>query len=362
MLYSSDMPPLKRHKPDRSGNMKGIVPFFFSLILFISLLGNACMAQQHPIAEVHKLISTGIDQVLLQNYSGAYKTFTDLDKKYPNIPLGKIFLAANQITKEYEFNLPFSEQQILRWLEAAEQQADQLLKEKENDVWNNYYKGLAVGYQAYYYGLQESWVKTFTNGLAAKKYFERCIELNPGFTDASVALGAYKFWKSEKTDGLNWIFKDEKAEGIKLLQASIVKRSYQSFLAVHNLFWIYIYRKEYKNAYNVILPAIKRYPESRFFRWDYARVMEEIDREKVFPIYEDLLATYRRENTANRCNEITLLYMIAKNYYTQGNTATAVTYLRQIPAKKTLTAHEIEKLGKRLDKIKTLKTQCGVLD
>jgi hypothetical protein len=324
---------------------------------FVCILCLSIFAQQHPIPGVHKLIISGIDQVILQNYTGAYKLFSELDKSYPTLPLGKIFLAANQITKEFELNLPFSDKQIVRWLEAADEQADKLLQERENDVWNNYYKGLARGYLAYYYGIQESWVKAFSTALSAKKYIDRCVELEPGFSDAYVALGAYKFWKSEKTEFFSWIIKDERAEGIRLLQSSIIKRSYQSFLAVHNLFWIYIHRKEFQNAYNVILPAIRKYPESRFFKWDFARVLDELDRNKALTIYNDLLGSYRNDKPANRCNEITLLYLIGKNYFANGDGVHATEYLKQIPDRHELTAHEIEKLGKRLERIEELKSK-----
>lgn len=330
------------------------------IILITVITTSAAFTQTHPNKEVNRLLNEGLDNIVNQNYAKAQKQFYELDKKYPELPLGKIFLAVNSIFREYELSLPFSERQIVNWLDEGIKKSDALIKQDENNVWNNYYKGLAEGYRAYFYALNESWVNAFTKGLSAKKYFDRCLELNSNFYDAYVAIGAYKFWKSEKTEIISWIVKDERAEGIKNLNFAITNSSIHSFFAVHNLVWIQVRKKDFQSALGVLNEPLKKHPESRLFKWDYSRVMEELDRNKAIEIYKDLLKSYKKESLQNRCNEITLNYLIAKNYKALNQLAKAVEYLKLIPEKQTLTGFEVDKLGSRISRIESLKNECGL--
>ncbi len=329
----------------------------FSAGLFFLILSLSLFAQKHPIPEVHRLITVGLNQLTMQDFTGVQKTFTELDRRYPDIPLGKIFLAANLITKEFELNMGYSDAVILKYLNDASNQADLLLEDDESNVWNNYYKGLAEGFQAYFYALQNSWVKAFTTGLAAKRYFTRSLEIDPEFYDAFMAIGAYKFWKSEKTQAVSWFFSDEREEGIAMLRTAIKNRTYHCFLAAHNLVWIYIHKKEYTTAYNELEPMLKLYPDSRFFKWDLARILEEIDRPRAIMVYKEILTSYKNDLRTNRCNEITLNYLLAKNYFAIGNKTLAIECMKLIPARSQLTTLEVERLGKRLDRIETLSAE-----
>ena len=66
---------------------------FLSLILYLILI-NPTFAQDFPIQRVDSLLKSGIMNVVNQDYAEANKYFKQLVSEYPELPLGKIYLAA----------------------------------------------------------------------------------------------------------------------------------------------------------------------------------------------------------------------------------------------------------------------------
>ena len=340
---------------ERLARYKFLLLFVFILCLFPVRI----TAQVHPNPEIERLITTGIDNLINQEYHKARITFSTLQKKYPQNPLGKIFLAATEIFISFDNQLPYEDNKILDWLNDAITISEQLIETNKNNAWFNYYKGLAEGYKADYFSTRESWFSAATTAYTAKQYFDRCLAIDSTFYDAYVSLGAFKYWSSEKTEFLNWLpfLKDERETASKLLTAAINKHSFHSHLAVHNMVWIYIKKKEYQKAKDILDPFLKKYPNSRFFKWDLAKLYEETDKSKAVHVYWEIYDSFDKAFVKNRCNDISLKFILAKNYFALGDKKTASKLLSEIPYESQLTPHETEKLGSRLDRIQALREE-----
>src|SRR5574338_209818 len=94
-----------------------------SIILFQSL----ALCQVYPDKSIDSTLKAGINQIILQNYPVDEKTFTKLDKEYPRLPLGKIYLAAVNIARSYDMGERFNEPNIDSLLYLAEDQSRNLL-------------------------------------------------------------------------------------------------------------------------------------------------------------------------------------------------------------------------------------------
>lgn len=123
--------------------------------------------------------------------------------------------------------------------------SERLLKSDPHYIWNHYFLALTEGYIAYYDALRESWLQAFSTGLSSVSGFEDCLEIDENFYESLIAIGSFKFWKSNKTEFINWLpfIDDEKELGIKYLQKAIKSSGYNSHLAIHSLIWIYIDQK-----------------------------------------------------------------------------------------------------------------------
>jgi len=325
------------------------------LLFFIFLPKN--FGQVYPDKSVHKILKSGINLIIDQKYDEAEKLFDQLDKTRKDIPLGKIYLAAVHIARSYDYEEPYDHEQIAKYLEGAKKISERLLKLDEKNIWNNYFFALTEGYIAYYDALCESWLQAFSTGLNSVSVFESCLEIDKNFYESFIAIGSFKFWKSKKTEFINWLpfIDDEKVLGIKYLKNAIKYSGYSSHLAIHSLVWIYIEQKEFEEAIKVAELALKDHPQSRIFKWGLARSYEYIDPAKSVSLYKEILNSYPKSLKSNKINEVTLKHIVAQQLVKMNKKEEALSTCNEILSINGYSKYELDKIGDRLDRVMDLK-------
>lgn len=324
------------------------------ILLFLFLFFPVSIySQTYPDPFVDSLLKTGIEKILLQDYDLAKKSFVILEKKFPEIPLGKIYQAAAEIAKASDLAIPYNNQFIIQKLDEAAEQAEELIENDESNIWNYYFLALANGYEAYYNALKGNWLSAFGQGLKSVKLFEHCLERNPSFYESLTAIGTYKYWKSKETSFIPFIA-DERIEGIQYLEKAVANSSYNSWLAIHSLIWIYIDRKEPAKAVKLAESILKDYPDCRFFRFGLARAYEDIDLLKAVEEYYKILHSFSSEEKPNRYNEVLLKHLIAQQYYKAGEQQKSLRLCNEILSIKDFSDYELDLLEERLDRVKNL--------
>ena len=339
-----------------TGHLALYSKIFILLLLTISV---NIYSQEYPDGSVNSLLKSGIDDIINQNYSQAKSEFEKLNSEYSNLPFGKIYLAATEIAKSYDYGEEYNGEVISKYLNSAKDQSERLLNKNPEDIWNHYFLGLTEGYISYYEGLNGSWITSLKEGINSASNFEECLKRNPAFFEAYSGLGTYKYWKSKKTSFLSWLpfIHDERDEGINYLEKSIDKSSYNTYLAINSLIWIYIDKKNYNNAVGISKKALEEYPKSRFFKWGLVRAYEDVDRSKAINNYYEILNSYPDLNNMNHYNEIVLKHLIAQQYEKIGEKGKALKLCNDIMTIKNLTEFVKNKLGDRLDRVKELRSK-----
>jgi len=332
-----------------------------TLLISILLLLPKSYAQVYPDKSIHQILKSGISLIINQRYDEAEKIFNQLDKSRRDIPLGKIYLAAIQIAKSYDYAIPFNDKLITKYLEGAKKISERLIKQDEQNIWNYYFFALTQGYIAYYNALHGSWLSAFSTGLSSVSAFEDCLEMDKNFYESLIAIGSYKFWKGKKTDFINWLpfIPDEKDLGIEYLEKAIKYSCYNSHLAVHSLVWIYIEQENYNDAIKTAELALIEHPQARIFKWGLARAYENIDPKKSAMIYQEILNSYPKEIKTNKVNEVTLKHLIAQQLLKIGKREEAIVLCDEILLVKDYNSYEIERLGDRIERVKELKTELS---
>ncbi len=330
--------------------------FFLTFLIFIPSISYP---QRYPDVFVHNHLKNGIEKIIDQNYDEARTIFNQLDKARRDLPLGKIYLAATEIAESFDYEKPFNHNLIYKYLNEAKKISERRLKENETEIWNNYFIALTEGYTAYYEALNGNWLTAFSQGFKSVSYFEDCLDIDNNFYEALIAVGTFKFWRSKKTEFINWLpfVPDEKENGIELLKKASLMSVYNSYLAVHSLIWIYIEQEEYKLAIELAEKFIKEYPKSRIFKWGLARAYEDIDPNKSVMVYKEILFSYPDDLKRNRINEITLKHLIAQQFVKLRKTDEALILCNEILALNNLNDFEREKLGNRIQRVKQLKSE-----
>lgn len=332
------------------------------LLLFLFLISfQKNFGQVYPDKSIHKILKSGINLIIDQKYDEAEKLFKQLDQTRKDIPLGKIYLAAVHIAKAYDYEEPYNDELITKYLEGAKKISERLLKNDEKNIWNNYFFALTEGYIAYYDALRENWLQAFSTGLSSVSGFEDCLESDKNFHESLIAIGSYKFWKSKKTEFINWLpfFEDEKELGIKYLQNAIKYSGYNSHLAIHSLIWIYIEQKEFDKAVKVAEIALKEHPDSRIFKWGLARAYENIDPVKSVSLYKEILNSYPTNLKSNKINEVTLKHIIVQQLVKINKIGEASKICDEILSINGYSKYELDKISSRLERVKSLRQELN---
>jgi tetratricopeptide (TPR) repeat protein len=331
----------------------------FVILLFV--LSFKGFAQTYPDPVVDSLLNSGINDIILQNYAHAKSTFQHLTNSYPKLPLGNVYLVATEIARAYDYEEPYNKDYITENLDTAETKTKNLLDKDSGNLWFIYFKALNEGYYAYYQVLQKNWLSAFSNGVDAVRDFEKCLNIDPEFYEAKIAIGSYQYWRSRKTEFLKWLpfIKDETELGISNLQIAVDHASYHRYSAINSLLWIYIDQKKYQEAIDLAVKTLKQYPGSRFFMWPLARAYENIDIHKAIIIYNELLDFYSKMPDSNFFNEIVLKHVLAQLYVKQGDKRKALELCNQILSLKNIPDYTRDRLGDRLDRVEDLKQQLS---
>lgn len=327
----------------------------FRTILFVVFLSHFLVAQTYPVKKVDSLLTTGINQIINENYSDAENTFSFLNKEYPNLPFGRIYLSATLIAKSFDLKLPFNKTLIDSNLNEAIKISETRL-DKNKSAWNIYFVALSKGYLAYFEAINKDWLSALNDGFESAKYFDKCLAKDSSFYDCYIALGTFEYWKSEKTEFMQWLpfFNNESQEGIKLLTEAIKHASYNRYIGIYSLQWILVYEKKYQDVINLSQKVLKEYPKSRFFKWALARAYEEIDVKKSITIYNEILDSYKKD-TLTVYNKILLEHLLAQQYAKIAEFQKSLKLCNEILDIPNLTEHERNILKRRLDRVKKLK-------
>ena len=339
-----------------------LVHYKIYYFLFLLLITSEIIAQVYPDPIVDSLLRTGIDHIVKQDYKSADKTFNNLNDKYPSLPLGKIYLAANKIAEAYDYSEEFDETFIYENLEVAKQQSLKLEEEDNQNIWNQYFIALSEGYHSYFEALNNNWFSALSSGVNSISKFEQILEADKNFFEAYIAIGTFEYWKSRKLESVNWLpFSDDNRDiGIEFLIVAIDSSSYNSHLALSSLIWIYIDQKKYDMAIEVAQIALEEFPQSRTFKWGMARAYEDLNPLKSIELYKEILNSYPPLKNGNFKNEITLKHIIAQLYAKLGNIDQANKYCDEVLLMKNIPPKILDDMSDRLERVRELKTELRV--
>ena len=330
----------------------------FNLLIFIfSLLFlHSLYSQNYPDKTVDSLLKAGIHDIINQKYLEAENKFELLNKNYPLLPLGNIYIAATSIAKAYDFGEEYNLEFIDSNLEAAKESAENLLSSDKSNLWYNYFNALAEGYLAYFAALKGNWLSALSTGINSISAYEKCLDIDNRFFESYIAIGTFEYWKSRKMEFLDGLpfYEDRTKVGIDNLRTASDSASYNSYVAINSLIWIYIDQDEYRKAIELGEKTLNKFPGSRYFKWGLARAYEEINPAKSIKLYYEILNSFSDKNGRNYVNEITLKHLIAQQYLKLGEREKTLKLCNEILSIKKLNEFEHTKLDERIQRVTDL--------
>ena len=327
----------------------------FNLFYFVLLILSVS-AQTYENERINILFSRGLEHLKNIDYTRATADFDTLAKEFPNRALGNVYKAGIFTLKEYDYLIPINPDTIFYYLDKAQEVAETNYDEEPEKLVNVYELALVLGMKGYYYALEGNYFSALTEGISSLQYFGECLQIDTTCYDAYVAIGSYKYWKSEFGESLLWLpfVEDERAEGEVFLLKAINNNSFHSYVAVHSLTWAYLLSERDAKAVTLLENIVRNYPNNRTFAMLLGRAYFNIDKNKSIYWYNIVLDSYRKSETGSKIREIELLNKIAVLYEILDKNTLALECCNNI-LEYTLNDFEQDFLSARLERVVELK-------
>jgi tetratricopeptide (TPR) repeat protein len=176
--------------------------------------------------------------------------------------------------------------------------ADSVLAKGGDTVMGWYLKGQALALKSLRLGRSGHTWAAVKSGLAAGRAFGHGYEIDPSFHDLGLGLGSYRYWKSVKAGllTLTFILKNEKKDGIELLQKAADSSEISGDAAITSLIWVYINEERYSEALRLADIMNQKYPDGLSFMWALGAIYRGIDDwEAAAGAYEKLRSHFQNE-------------------------------------------------------------------
>ncbi|MFQ5632457.1 MAG: tetratricopeptide repeat protein, partial [bacterium] len=261
-----------------------------------------------------------------QEYADALQICQRLQKQYPQHPVGYFFEAATlQASMMDDENYKLKDR-FFQLTAKVHKLCKAALRNDPQNSWLYFFMGGAMGYEAYFLGREQNYLKAFSDGWNSIQSLETAIALDAENYDAYLGIGAYKYYRSKLSKYLNWLpfVRDERKTGIEMIERAIEKGKFSKAAAMNALIWIHIGEKNYPQADALIDEALARYPNSRFFLWGKATsATEQKNWRRAEIVYKKILQSYAREGKRSSYNKLLCHTRLAEIYAKRNNSELA---------------------------------------
>ena len=299
------------------------------LILFLTVPSVSSQKLEQPL---HARVLEGINKILLQDYEGAFLHFQKIAKEYPDHPVGYLYQIAAMESRAMDLEFQTDEHLFDSLLTISRKLARSM-----KQPWQDYFLGLADGYESYYAAERQQWIKAVRCGSSSAGFFESVLARDSTFYDAYVGLGTYYFWRDQKTLSLNWLpfISDRREEAISMLKVGAERSEYNRYSAISTLISIFLETARTDEARQWSQKGLEAFPHNRIFLWGLATALDRGGKSsEAVKAYERLLQEILADKQAHPYNEIVCRLNLSKLKIAVNDTNDVRVHLEQILAYK----------------------------
>lgn len=217
-------------------------------------------------------IRHGIAQAFVDDYDGAKDIFEGFITEDSTDYAGYLCLAGVYHAKMIDAEDYSDRDTFTVLIDKSIEFAEQALKDGGDTAWAELTIGNAHGYTAALEGKAGSWWTAVKQGMKAKNHWLESLRADSALADAYLGLGNYHYWKSAKTEFVNWLpfVKDRKEQGIEELHVASDSSLFSGTMAFNSLVWVYLDYGHPVAALAIAHQLEKTYPNSRMVLWALA--------------------------------------------------------------------------------------------
>jgi hypothetical protein len=212
----------------------------------------------------------------MEDYRHAESLFVALSAAEPEHPMGPLMHAATLNVEMVDNERYVRQQEFWALLDTAQARAEHWLERHPGNAWALCCLGHVHGYRAVWEGKFGSRFKSLKRGLNARGAYQRALEADSGCMDAYIGLGSYHYWKSAKSEFINWLpvlVHDDKKKGLVEMRIALERGWFTRGAAAAGLIAMNMHRKQYDSALELARRWQAVYPEGKAFLWGQANAL-----------------------------------------------------------------------------------------
>lgn len=257
------------------------------------------------------IISRAIDATYSADYELADSLFEELSNAAPDHPVGPLMRAATLQAQMRDYEVLDRKEEFKVFLDRAESRARRWIKDHPDDAWGYCYLGHTLGYRAMWQGHFGSWMSAVRSGLKAKNAYHDAIKKDSLCWDAFLGLGSYHYWKSAKTEFINWtgLIKDQKELGLRQTELALERGIFSREAAAVGVLQIYLHQKQYDKAIALAKKWHAVHPRGKTFLWGQAYAeFEDFQNDSALVRFDSLLVRVANDPAQGFYNMIEIEY------------------------------------------------------
>jgi tetratricopeptide (TPR) repeat protein len=289
------------------------------MILFCICLWISPARPQNPLsAEMDSLILRGIDHTFCCQFDSARNAYQQIIDRYPGHPAGYFYQAANLQSEMMDYETDLWEIPFYEYIEEVIRLTSLNIDRGDENPWTYFYLGCAYSYKGLFQAKTGNLLSGFISASKGIGHLKKVVDTDSTLYDAYLGLGNYKYWAGKFYKFLRWLpwIRDERTEGIQMIQSAVERGTFSYWVGMNSLGWIEFDRKNYRDALAIFRKGMEKYPGSRFFLWGLADSYFAMhDYSSALVYYQQLLASLRNVKMNNGYNEIQCSVRCAIAFY-----------------------------------------------
>jgi tetratricopeptide (TPR) repeat protein len=277
------------------------------LTSFLTALAVGQSAKTTRESPLDSLIDVGLDLTIMQQYDAALSHFAELSHRYPNHPAGPTYYLGTILSRSKDCQSLPERSVVDSLLDVATLRVGHLNSSPDLRLEGRYYEGALLGLDAHDRAERKEAWGAFLKARASASVLEGVIEQDSSWFDAYVGVGTYAYWRSRKTDFLNWLpfLSDRREEGIKLLNHAAEKSRHQRYAALLSLLWVYLDAGRYEEAESTARRLLERANSNRLALLGLGTALTRLRRnEEAAHVYKCLLESIQSSEANSPMNEL----------------------------------------------------------
>ncbi len=266
----------------------------------------------------------GIALTMTEQFDSARVVFKHLVDREANDFAARLYLAGVDHAEMLDREEYDGKKKLESDAEHAIELAKDALKRGHDPAWAYLTIGNAHAYIASLEAKAGGWWSAMRRGLKAKGAYLDALKTDPTLYDAYLGLGTYHYWKSAKTEFINWfpLVGDRKDDGVRELELAVDSSLFSGDLALNSLVWIHLHRKQPERALACAERLHARYPNSRLVNWGLAFSHYAAGRyHEALDYFGAIIASLESDSTQSYYNLIECRSQRAEIYHLIGDTA-----------------------------------------